>query len=112
MRHMVGCMDHFDSAGEGGEVCYLDVGEESIQGKGLSALLCVVENDAFGDPARGWEDSLRLELIRKNQIRIGQQTLIRRHNILRNIQLAMISHDRIQHPEETSRLPSAPCLGP
>lgn len=35
---VVGCVDDFYGACEGGEVCDLDVGEESIQEKRLSVL--------------------------------------------------------------------------
>lgn len=38
MWDVVGCVDHFYGACEGGEVCDFDAGEESVQEHQLSAL--------------------------------------------------------------------------
>jgi hypothetical protein len=45
---------------------------------------------------------LGLELIRQDQIRLPDQLLVARHNLLRDIQPSLVTHDRIQDPEEAT----------
>lgn len=59
-----------------------------------------------GEKKMAFPNSLGLELIGQYQIRVRQQTLVRRNHVLSDVQFPIVAHDRIQHPKETARLQS------
>lgn len=46
--------------------------------------------------------TLSLELIRQYEIRMIDQLLISRHDILRHVEVPVVAHDRVQNPEEAA----------
>lgn len=51
---------------------------------------------------------LGLKLVGQDQIRVRQQGLVRGHDVLGDVQLAVVAHDGVQHPKEAARAPRAP----
>lgn len=46
---------------------------------------------------------LGLELVRDDEVGVGEQRLVRGDNVGGNVQVAVVAHDRVQHPEKVAR---------
>lgn len=97
--YAVGGVKGLDGSLQAGHVCDFDAGEESVFAWSVSwqrKMELILSN------------VLSLELVGDHEIGVGKQRLVRRHDLLSHVNLAIVAHDGVKHPEELAGITSSP----